>query len=224
MSLTRRRWLAGAAACAAVGARAQVAPLRLWIEAAPFAGLDLQALFMEAALASSPASHELEAIALARDASAAGVRISTKLERIPESWESARLGFLTQADIAGAGMGTFALALRSETAVVLPYKGEGGWEEEGRYALRSAVKRCARDVILLLQTEMSMRRRGYWWQRVGKERLTKVQLSTEPGAPAHDCIIIRETDASLFLADTDMDGRVSDNRLIVDKPLVLEDS
>lgn len=217
--MKRREVLAAAALWPVAGAARADSPVSAWVEpAASEADGDVVAVLREAIRKAAPRSHELEALTPAAGREGAVLRLAPHVERIAQPRDSARLVLSTAIEVRPDALAGFLLACRSETSVVLPNHGEGGWDEEGHYALRSALARCARDITLLLQTELSMRRRGYWTANVGNDRLLEVRLAHERSA--RECLVIRETGASLFLAEADAEGRLSGNRLIVDKPLL----
>jgi hypothetical protein len=195
-------------------------------EALGRANLDARALWAEAVRGTHAALQEADAVALAVDERSAGIVIEPRVFLWAMKGDRARMDMVTTVEIRVPGVRRFDLDCRTLTALVLPNKGEGGWTDEGFATLKQSVSRCARDTVLLVQTELNLRRRGLWTSPVEMERLQLIEYRVHAGGDPvrYEGLIVRETDATLSYAVAHGRGlgHLRNIRHILDKALITQ--
>ena len=156
----------------------------------------------------------------AADEATAQVRIVPTA--ILRDWErdTARLVLLTQVSIAMPGHRRSTWTCWSETASVLPNHGLGSWIADEAAALKAAVRFHASELLLAVEVECRMRRRGEWKDPADVDKLVEIKKLGAPPNMYGSYLQIAETSRSLVLVGANKSLGHLQGRFILDKTLI----
>lgn len=184
--------------------------------------INLDELFMDGIRAASAASRETEGVAPVPDRRSANIEMEPRVLLYATPGDRARMVIVTSIDVDVPGVRSFGLDCRSYP-VPLPNKGEGSWTDDGFRTLKQTISRCARDITILVQAELKLRRAGLWKTPVEMDRMELIESRFSSLDPIHyEGLVIWETDAALAYAVAHGRGmgHLRNIRHIIDKALV----